>query len=73
MTTITFSHLIHETPAFLQRLGGRVSAMFEGIAEARAMAHHYKTLSQLSDAELARRGLKREDIPQAVIAAATRS
>jgi len=31
------------------------------------MAEQFKSLSRLSDAELARRGIKREEIPQVVI------
>ena len=73
MTTLAFSRLIHDAPSFLATLGARVSAFIDGIAEARVMAHQFKALSQLTDAELARRGLKREDIPQAVLRAATRS
>jgi hypothetical protein len=38
-----------------------------GIEEARAMALRYQTLAALSDAELATRGLKRTDIPRAVL------
>ena len=68
MTTIALSQLLHGTPAFLQRLGNRFSALLEGIGEARAMAERFKTLSRMSDAQLARHGMKREDIPQAVLA-----
>jgi hypothetical protein len=67
MTTIALSQLIHQAPAFLQRLGRRFSALIEGIEEARALANRFKALSQLTDAQLAARGLKREDIPQAVL------
>ena len=68
MTTIVISQLINGAPGFLHRLGQRISAFFEGIGEARAMAETFKTLSRMSDEQLARRGLKREDIPQAVLA-----
>jgi hypothetical protein len=44
-----------------------ISEFLEGIRLARAMAHQYDVLSRLSDGELARRGLRREDIPQAVV------
>jgi hypothetical protein len=40
----------------------------DGIEEARAMALRYRTLAALSDGELAARGLKRTDIPRAVLA-----
>jgi hypothetical protein len=72
MTTLAIAHLIHETPAFLQRLGAIFSAFFSGIQDARVLAHRFESLSRLSDAELAAHGLKREDIPQAVFAS-TRS
>jgi hypothetical protein len=68
MTTLTLSHLIHETPV-LNRLVASLSALFAGIADARRMAHDYDELSRLSDAELAARGLARPDIPRAVIGA----
>jgi len=67
MTTIALSQLIHQTPAFLQRIPQRITAFFDGIGEARVMAQRFKTLSQLTDAQLAARGLRREDIPQAVL------
>jgi uncharacterized protein YjiS (DUF1127 family) len=67
MTTIALSQLVHEAPAFFQRISQRIAAFFEGIEEARLMAHRYKALSQMTDAQLAARGLKREDIPQAVL------
>ena len=44
-----------------------IADFLDGIRLARAMAHQYEVLSRLSDGELARRGLKREDIPQAVV------
>jgi hypothetical protein len=67
MTTIALSQLVHEAPAFFQRISQRIAAFFDGIEEARQMAHRYKTLSQMTDTQLAARGLKREDIPQAVL------
>ena len=70
MTTIALSQLITGTPAFLTRLGQHVSSFLDGIGEARTMAEQFKTLSRLSDTQLARRGLKREEIPQAVLEAA---
>ena len=67
MTTIALSQLVHRAPAFFQRISQRISAFFDGIEEARLMAQRYKTLSQMTDTQLAARGLKREDIPQAVL------
>ncbi len=66
MSTLVLSQLINETPAFLHRIGSRISAFLDGIDEARMLAGRFKSLSRMSDAELAARGIKREDIPQAV-------
>ena len=41
--------------------------LFTGIRLARAMAHRYDVLANLSDAELGARGIKREDIPSIVV------
>jgi hypothetical protein len=68
MTTLALSHLFHETPAFLQRLSLAFHAFFAGIDEARVLAQRFETLSGLTDDELAAHGLKREDIPEAVLA-----
>jgi hypothetical protein len=67
MTTIALSRLLHRTPAFLERIGQRFTAFMEGIEEARQLAQRFKVLSQLTDAQLAARGLRREEIPQAVM------
>jgi uncharacterized protein YjiS (DUF1127 family) len=67
MTTIALSQLVNQAPAFLQRISQRIGAFFDGIEEARLMAQRFKSLSQMTDAQLAARGLKREDIPQAVL------
>jgi uncharacterized protein YjiS (DUF1127 family) len=67
MTTIALSQLVDRVPAFLSRLGHSFSELLRGIDEAREMAHRFKILSQMTDGQLAARGLKREDIPQAVL------
>jgi uncharacterized protein YjiS (DUF1127 family) len=67
MITLTLSNFLHDTPAFLSRIGARIKGLLTGIEEARAMAERFKALSRMSDAELARRGLKRQDIPYAVV------
>ena len=72
MTTLALNQLIRGTPAFLTRLSQSCSAFFDGIGEARAMAERFKSLSRMTDAQLAQRGLKREDIPQAVLATLSR-
>ena len=68
MTTLALSALINATPRLLERLARHVSNFLDGIEEARAMALRYQTLASLSDRELAARGLKRQDIPRAVVA-----
>ena len=68
MTTIALNTLIRGTPAFLQRLGHSFNAFLDGIGEARAMAETFKSLSRMTDGQLAERGLKRQDIPKAVLA-----
>ena len=65
MTTLALPRLGRETR--LRRFFGAVSEFLAGIRLARAMAHRYNTLSRLSDAELARRGIAREDIPSLVV------
>jgi hypothetical protein len=44
-----------------------VREFFDGLRLARAMAHRYDVLAGLSNAELAERGIKREDIPTLVV------
>jgi len=69
MTTLALNHLLRRTPALLQRLAQSLGDFINGIGEARAMAERFKSLSRMSDDQLAHRGLKREDIPKAVLAA----
>ncbi|TCT05692.1 DUF1127 domain-containing protein [Aquabacter spiritensis] len=66
MTTIT-AHPSHSTGLF-GRFGTLVSQFVAAIGEAREMADRYEHLSRLSDADLARLGLTREEIPQAIAA-----
>ncbi|HLH95459.1 MAG TPA: hypothetical protein VKW08_10110 [Xanthobacteraceae bacterium] len=44
-------------------------ALFDLVQEAHATAARFEELAQMSDAELARRGLKREGLAQAVFTA----
>ena len=67
MFTITLSQVVDRAFSVFVRLGQRFSDLLAGIEEARVLAHRFKTLSQLTDAQLAARGLRREDIPQAVL------
>ena len=62
MTTLT---LPSSRPSF-GGVGRFFSALVEGIRAGRKMAAEYDALSRLSDAELARRGLSRATLPQAV-------
>jgi hypothetical protein len=67
MTTIALAALIDTAPRWLGRLVRYWNEVSSGIEEARAMALRYQALSALSDPELAARGLKRQDIPRAVL------
>jgi len=69
MTTLVFNHIIQGAPALLQGLNQRISDFLDDIGAARAMAERFKSLSRMSDDQLAQRGLKREDIPKAVLEA----
>ena len=73
MTTIALSQLVHQTPALLSRISQRFADFLAGIEDARLMAQRFKTLSQMTDAQLAARGLKREEIPQAVLNVSVRA
>lgn len=64
MTTLT-TPLRGTTPRF-GGLGPFVSKMLAAIRDGRRMLAEYDTLSSLTDSELARRGLRRQDIPQIV-------
>ena len=69
MTTLVLNQIMRRTPALLQRLNQRISDFLDDVGAARAMAERFKSLSRMSDEQLAEHGLKREDIPQAVLAA----
>ena len=58
--------------AFLRRLAGSLAALFDSIDEARATTERLLALSRLSDEELARRGLTRDEISTAVLAKSAR-
>jgi hypothetical protein len=61
--------LTHGRPQGRRRLGffRPVREFFDGLRLARAMAHRYDVLASLSDAELAKHGINREDIPTLVV------
>ena len=44
-----------------------LSGLADGIRDGLALARRYDTLSAMSDSELARLGLRREDIPRAAL------
>jgi uncharacterized protein YjiS (DUF1127 family) len=67
MTTIALAQIVHDVPAALRRFSQRLSELVAGIDEARLLATRYKALSRMTDAQLADRGLRRADIPQAVL------
>jgi hypothetical protein len=69
MTTLALSTLINPTLRVLTRMLGYWTELLTGIEEARAMATLYRNLAGMSDSELAARGLKRQDIPRAVLTA----
>ena len=69
MTMLALSALLGTVARLLNRLFAYGTELLTGIDEARAMALRYQDLAGLSDRELAARGLKREDIPRAVLAA----
>ena len=64
MTTATLPRLGTERHL---GLGEVVIAFFEGIAEGADIAARYERLARLSNAELARLGLTRQDIPRAAV------
>ena len=65
---LALSALLSTVARLLNRLFAYGTELLTG-DEARAMALRYQNLAGLSDRELAARGLKREDIPRAVLAA----
>jgi hypothetical protein len=54
-------------PGLLGTLRQTVSDFFGGIRDGLVLAARYDALASKSDAELARLGLRRSDIPQAVL------
>ena len=69
MTTLAHTAPLGTAPRLFSRLLGYWTDFLTGIEEARAMALLYQDLAALTDRELAASGLKREDIPRAVLAA----
>ena len=65
MTTVTFPRLAAQLPR-LHALRRAIADFFAGIGDGLAMAEQYKSLSGLTDGELAQRGITRADIPRVV-------
>ena len=66
MTTLTFPSLLRATPG-LKAIGRFFTGISEGIHDAREIENRYETLSRMSDAALACRGLTRDDVPQVAV------
>ena len=73
MTPLALSALLAGASRLAERLLHHGAEFLDGIEEARAMALRYQTLAALSDRELAARGLRRQDIPRAVLGALDRA
>jgi hypothetical protein len=69
MAPLVLSTLLNSPPQWLAQLLRYWNEFISGIEQARAMAMLYRDLAGMSDRELARRGIKRQDIPRAVVAA----
>jgi hypothetical protein len=70
MLTLFFSAPLAALGSALNALTNRIDELLTAVQQAHATAARFETLAQLSDDELARRGLKREGLAQAVLAAA---
>jgi hypothetical protein len=66
MFAVLISRPLCAVVSALQALARRFFGLFAAVQEAQAAAARFELLSQMSDAELARRGLKREGLAQAV-------
>jgi uncharacterized protein YjiS (DUF1127 family) len=66
MSSLALSQLGHDLREFLHAVSQRGEIFLNSVSEARKMADSFRSLSRLSDHELADRGLKREDIPSVV-------
>jgi hypothetical protein len=66
MFSLLISRPLHSILAALDALGRHFYGLFAVVQEAHAIAARFELLAQMSDTELARRGLKREGLAQAV-------
>ncbi|MDF2620887.1 MAG: hypothetical protein K0S00_3546 [Xanthobacteraceae bacterium] len=65
MNTATLTR--HSSPDFFSRFAAGVVAFFEAVSEGHRIARRYESLSRLSDAALAKRGLTRQDIARVAV------
>jgi hypothetical protein len=66
MFSLLISHPLRTVAAALDVLAHHFYGLFAVVQEAHATAARFESLAQMSDTELARRGLKREGLAQAV-------
>ncbi len=66
MLHLLISRLVQDAAATLQSVAHSLSGLYALVQEAHAAAARFESLAQMSDTELARRGLKREGLAQAV-------
>ncbi len=62
MAYITSTDRSFDLRGRVQRILSAIAAGLDSVAEARSRSEEFQYLSDLSDAELARRGLKRDEI-----------
>jgi hypothetical protein len=70
MFSLLISRPLHSAITALHALERRFSGLFAVVQEAHQTAARFELLAQMSDTELARRGLKREGLAQAVFTGA---
>jgi hypothetical protein len=70
MLSLLIFRPLHSVIAGLHALGNHLYGLFAVVQEAHATAARFELLAQMSDTELARRGLKREGLAQAVFTGA---
>jgi hypothetical protein len=70
MFSLLISRPLRNVVAALYALANHFYGLFSVVQEAHATAARFEMLAQMSDAELARRGLKREGLAQAVFTGA---
>jgi hypothetical protein len=69
MLSLLIFRPLHNVGAALNAIASHVYGLFAVVQEAHATAACFEQLARMSDAELARRGLKREGLAQAVFKA----